>query len=60
MKYSLSSPPETPPDSGIRGNNVLISFRKAGNAVPTPFLILGIRVETIVAAQSLQLGTVFV
>ena len=58
MKHSLSSPPETPPDSGIRENNDLVSFRKAGHAVPKPLLILGIRLVTIVAAQSLQLGMV--
>ena len=50
----------TPPDSGIRENNVLISFRMTGHAVPTPFLVLRIRVVMIVAAQSLQLGMVFV
>ena len=50
--------PETPPDSGIRRNNVLIFFRKAGNAVLTPFLFLGILVVTILAAQSLQLRMV--
>ena len=34
---SLNSEPETPPDSGIRGKNVLLSFRKAGHTFPTPF-----------------------
>ena len=58
IKYSLSSPPETPPDSGIWGNNALISFRKAGHVVPTPFLVRVNCSVTIVAAQSLQLGEV--
>ena len=58
IKCSSSSPFETPPDSGIRGNNVLSCFRKVGQAVPTPLLFLGIRFVTIVAAQSLQLGMV--
>ena len=58
IKYSLSSPPETPPDSGIWGNNVLISFRKAVHVVPTPFLVRVNCSVTIVAAQSLQLGEV--
>ena len=39
--------------------NSPISSRKAGHVVPIPFLVLGIRVVTIVAAQSLQLGMVF-
>ena len=56
----MSFPPESPPDSGIRGNNVHISFSKAGHAVPTPFLVLGIRDVTIVAAQTLQLGMVYI
>ena len=50
---------ETPPNSGIRANNSLISSRKAGHVVPIPFLVLGIHVLTMVAAQSLQLGMVF-
>ena len=55
---SLSLGPETPPDSGIRINNTLISFRKAGHVVPTPLLVLVNCSVTIVAAQSLQLGLV--
>ena len=35
----MSVDPETPPDSEIRGNNVLISFRKAGHVVSTPFRV---------------------
>ena len=54
----MSSGPENPPDSGIRGNCTPISFRKAGHAVRTPFPSLGFYVVTIVAAQSLQLGVV--
>ena len=50
---------ETPPNSGIRANKSLISSRKAGHVVPIPFLVLGIRVLTIVAGQSLQFGMVF-
>ena len=60
IKNSLISPPETLPDSGIWGSNVLISFRNAGHAVLTPFFVLGIRVVTIVAAQLFQLEMVFV
>ena len=56
-KNSLSRGPETPPNSGIRGNNVHISFRKAKH-VPTPFLVLVNCSVAIVAAQSLQLGAV--
>ena len=52
--------PETPPDSEVRGNNDLISFRKGGHAGPTPFLVLGNRVVMIELAQSLQLGMVIV
>ena len=52
LKCSFISPPETPAESGIRGNSVLISFRKAGHAVPTPFLVLGIRVVTIVRTRN--------
>ena len=48
-----------PLDSGIRENNVLIDLRKAGHAVPTPFLVRVNCSVTIVAAQSLQLGAVF-
>ena len=57
-KNSLSSEPETPPDSGIRGNSTPISFRKVRHAVTTPLLFLGFNVVAIVAAQSLQLGIV--
>ena len=53
-----SSGPETPPDSGIWGNNVLISFRKARHVVPTPFLVRVNCSVTIVATPSLQLGAV--
>ena len=58
VKIMLKFYPETPPDSGIRAKNSLITSRKAGHVVPIPFLNLGIRVVTIVAAQSLQLGMV--
>ena len=57
-KNSFSSPPETPPVSGIRGNNALISFRKAGHAVPTPFPVRVNCSVTIVATQSLQIGAI--
>ena len=57
-QHNLSSEPETPPDSGIRGNSTRISFRKARHAVSTPFLFLGFYVVRIVIAQSLQLGMV--
>ena len=50
--------PEALPDSGTRRNNALISSRKAGDVVPTPFLVLVSCFLTIVAAQSLQLGVV--
>ena len=59
LNRELQSSPETPPDSGIRATNSLISSQKSGNVVPIPFLVLGIRVVTIAAAQSFQLGMVF-
>ena len=34
----------------------LVYFQKAVRDVPTPFLVLGVRFVTIVAAQSLQFG----
>ena len=46
------------PDSGIRRNNTLISYQKAGHLVPTPFLVLLNCSVTIVESQSLQLGVV--
>ena len=45
-------------DSGIRRKNDLVSFRKAGHVVPTPFLVLVNCSVTIVAAQPIQLGMV--
>ena len=60
FKIMFKFSPETPPDSGMRANNSLTSSRKAGHVVPIPFLNLEIRVVTIVAAQSLQLGMVCV
>ena len=39
------------PDSGFRRNNTLISFRKAGHVVPTPFLLHVNCSVAIVAAQ---------
>ena len=59
LTYSLSSTPETPPDTGIRGKNALISSRKAGHAVPIPFLTFGLRVVTIVVAQGLSVTIIF-
>ena len=58
MYISSSFRPDTPPDSGIRGDNVHISFKKAEHAVPTPFLVRVSCSVTIVAAQLLQLGAV--
>ena len=55
MEGELQFSPETPPDSGIRANNALVSSRKAGHVVSIPFLILGIRVVTFVAAQLLHI-----
>ena len=48
---------ETPPDSGIRANNAFVYSRRLDTSSEY-FLILGIRVVKIVAAQSLQLGMV--
>ena len=47
-----------PPNSGIRGNNVLISFGKAGHVVPTPSLVRVNCSVTIEAAKLLKLGAV--